>query len=196
MTWWYCTCGCAHIAYVFRFDSEIGVYGLKEIGRWDDNKHTISYHTIQVWSVKSGECTGTYKPAMVGSEGITINSIQLLPRTTDQFVVCNRSNTIYIMNIKGQVWHSILWFHMHMNLLKCRLTWINMQFIHILLCWTIQYTTIPYRLSRVYRVVSAPRVILLHAASRHVASGRIALPKINSCTASTSIPALSNRHSA
>ena len=34
---------------------------------------------------------------------VTIHSIHLLPKQLDRFIVCNKSNTIAIMNMQGQV---------------------------------------------------------------------------------------------
>ena len=72
-----------------------------------DTHHVISASSdgfIKIWNIKSTECQGSHK-SLGGSVGVDVAvlSIQNLPKTQDQFVVCNRSNTIIIMNLQGQI---------------------------------------------------------------------------------------------
>jgi len=56
--------------------------------------------TIRIWDAKSTDCLNTFR---LNNTEIIIQSLQILPKSNDHLVVCNKSNTVYIMNLDGQV---------------------------------------------------------------------------------------------
>lgn len=60
--------------------------------------------TVKVWDVKSADCVQTFKPPppLRGGDA-SVNSVHVLPKNLDHIVVCNRSSTVFVMTLQGQV---------------------------------------------------------------------------------------------
>ncbi|KAH7541932.1 hypothetical protein FEM48_Zijuj02G0019800 [Ziziphus jujuba var. spinosa] len=60
--------------------------------------------TVKVWDVKTTDCLQTFKPPppLRGGDA-SVNSVHLFPKNTDHIVVCNKTSSVYIMTLQGQV---------------------------------------------------------------------------------------------
>ncbi|GAU95048.1 hypothetical protein RvY_06729 [Ramazzottius varieornatus] len=73
-----------------------------------DGNHVITASSdgaVRIWSAKSAECQHTFKPYLpnVGIvEDIPVLAVHINPKNPDQFVVCNRTNSMVFMNIQAQ----------------------------------------------------------------------------------------------
>jgi len=60
--------------------------------------------TVRIWDGKSCEQLGAFRPPQAASgQEVAINSIHVHPLQPDQLFVCNRSSTLYLMTLQGQV---------------------------------------------------------------------------------------------
>ncbi|KAI3413873.1 Serine/threonine-protein kinase smu1 [Globodera pallida] len=100
------------------FDKLVKVHGmksgkcLKELRGHNsyvtDAKYTEDCHqcvsgcadgTVKVWNLKTLECVNTFRV----QQEVPVMSVHLLLKSNDQFLICNRSNTVYVCNLQGQV---------------------------------------------------------------------------------------------
>lgn len=64
-----------------------------------------SYFVLfKIWNTKSWECLHTHKSVCRASE-VPVNNVIPLPQHPEHFVVCNHSNTVVVLNMRGQVRH-------------------------------------------------------------------------------------------
>ncbi|KAK8591790.1 hypothetical protein V6N13_031820 [Hibiscus sabdariffa] len=60
--------------------------------------------TVKVWDVKTTDCLQTFKPPPTLRGGdASVNAVHLCPKNTDHIIVCNKTSSIYIMTLQGQV---------------------------------------------------------------------------------------------
>ncbi|KAJ8311365.1 hypothetical protein KUTeg_010720 [Tegillarca granosa] len=89
------------------FDQTIRIHGLKSGKTLKEFRGHTSFVNDAVFTQdghNTTECQSTFK-SLGGSSGtdITVHSVHPLPRNAEQFAVCNRSNTVVIMNMQGQI---------------------------------------------------------------------------------------------
>ncbi|XP_077234734.1 suppressor of mec-8 and unc-52 protein homolog 1-like isoform X1 [Tasmannia lanceolata] len=60
--------------------------------------------TVKVWDSKTTDCLQTFKPPppLRGGDA-TVYSVHLFPKNTDHIIVCNKTSSIYLMTLQGQV---------------------------------------------------------------------------------------------
>ncbi|KAK1356851.1 WD40 repeat-containing protein SMU1 [Heracleum sosnowskyi] len=60
--------------------------------------------TVKVWDLKTTDCLHTFKPPppLRGGDA-SVNSVHLFSKSSDHIIVCNKTSSIYLMTLQGQV---------------------------------------------------------------------------------------------
>lgn len=61
--------------------------------------------TFKIWSTQSWECVHTHCSVSRASD-VPVNNVIPLPQHPEHFVVCNHSDTVVVLNLRGQVRHT------------------------------------------------------------------------------------------
>ncbi|KAI9482928.1 MAG: WD40-repeat-containing domain protein [Benjaminiella poitrasii] len=82
----------------------------------DDNTRVLSTSsdgTVKIWDVKTTNCLYTVSPQPIVEKGqlnpvgglgtASVQTIVSIPKHPDQYLVCNKTNTLFIMTIRGQI---------------------------------------------------------------------------------------------
>jgi len=60
--------------------------------------------TLKLWDVKTSDCIQTFNPPKLNSfTEQSIHSLAMMPGNSEQIFVCNRTSSIFLMNIRGEV---------------------------------------------------------------------------------------------
>lgn len=62
----------------------------------------VYFGLFKIWNTKSWECIHTHRSVSRASE-VPVNDVIPLPQHPEHFVVCNHSNTVVVLNMRGQV---------------------------------------------------------------------------------------------
>lgn len=57
----------------------------------------------QLWDIKTTECVRVMRAEPASMADITVHAIALAPRNPEHLLVCNRSNTLYVLTLQGQL---------------------------------------------------------------------------------------------
>ena len=59
--------------------------------------------TVRIWDAKSSECLNEWRPVQSQSFEVSVNCVRFMPGTVDRLVICNRSPTVYITTLTGEL---------------------------------------------------------------------------------------------
>lgn len=60
--------------------------------------------SVRVWDSKSCDCLTSFRPPQTTSSGeVSVSTVHFYPRNAEQVIVCNKSSTIFLMTLQGQV---------------------------------------------------------------------------------------------
>ncbi|KAG2493620.1 hypothetical protein HYH03_008137 [Edaphochlamys debaryana] len=105
------------------FDGTVRVHGLKSGKMLKEMRGHTSYvndavwgadgsqviscssdSTVRIWDAKTCECLQAFRPPQTSTSGdAAIQCVAVFPGNQDQLLVCNRSSTVFVMTMQGQV---------------------------------------------------------------------------------------------
>eukprot|EP00658_Telonema_sp_P-2_P054617 TRINITY_DN4344_c0_g1_i4.p1 TRINITY_DN4344_c0_g1~~TRINITY_DN4344_c0_g1_i4.p1 ORF type:complete len:534 (-),score=154.11 TRINITY_DN4344_c0_g1_i4:158-1759(-) len=72
-----------------------------------DANHVVtcsSDGSVKVWDAKTTECLATMRPPTTNAiQEVPVNSIMMHPKNAEQIMICNRSDSVYLMTLQGKM---------------------------------------------------------------------------------------------
>lgn len=60
--------------------------------------------SVRVWDAKSCDCLTSFRPPQTTTSGeASVSNVHFYPRNAEQVIVCNKSSTVFLMTLQGQV---------------------------------------------------------------------------------------------
>jgi len=59
--------------------------------------------TVRVWDTKTSECLSSFNPPQFTAAELSVNTVIFMPGHPEHLLICNRSSTVYITTLTGQL---------------------------------------------------------------------------------------------
>ncbi|XP_052113431.1 suppressor of mec-8 and unc-52 protein homolog 1 isoform X2 [Arachis duranensis] len=85
------------------FDSTARIHGLKSGKMLKEFRGHTSYVNDAIFTTDGSRIITASSDCTVKGGDASVNSVHIFPKTTDHIIVCNKTSSIYIMTLQGQV---------------------------------------------------------------------------------------------